>query len=151
MAETLETTTQDDEPSKAEIQLEQEKLRLERERILLEQERLATARERLESQAQMMRATVSGKPAVPVSTTILISIICTLLGGILGAVSSSLHQNYQKNAKLQQVMDTLATVPPEELANGTNSVPAESGSVPAWLKAMKPRGSHSGISLVVIQ
>ncbi|MBP5321083.1 MAG: hypothetical protein J6334_08845 [Kiritimatiellae bacterium] len=151
MAESLETPVQDDELSKTEIQLEQEKLRLERERILLEQERLATARERLESQAQMMRSTAGGKPAVSVSTTILISIICTLLGGILGAVSSSLHQNYQKNAKLQQVMDTLATVTPEEMESATNSVPAEGGAVPTWLKTMKPRGAHSGISLVVIQ
>lgn len=134
--------------SRTELQIEQEKLRLERERILLERERLEAARDRVRAE-HGLRLGLDGRPSVTVSTLALVSIICLLVGGILGAVSTSVQRDRRSAARLQEVMETLAASTPEGLA--TNGLASASGEMPAWLKTMKPQGQHAGISLVVIQ
>ena len=136
-------------PSRAELQIEQEKLKLERERMLLERERLEAARERMRAEASGLRAGRDGKPAVALSTLAMISIICLLVGGILGAFSASLHRDRRSAARLQEVMQTLAAAVPESAE--TNALAEAEVELPAWLKTMKPKGAHAGISLVVIQ
>ena len=132
--------------SRIELQIEQEKLKLERERILLEQERLAAMRDRMQSAAG------NGGQRITLSTLTLISIICTLVGGILGAFSTSLHLDRRSTVRMQEVMQTLAATSPEELtvtavADGTNTV----SEMPEWLRNRKPVGKFSGIKLLVIQ
>ncbi len=136
--------------SRIELQIEQEKLKLERERILLERERLESARERIKAQ-EGLHADKNGKLAVSLSNLILVSIICTLTGGILGAFSASTHLNRRSAARLQEVMQTLASASPEGLGITTNQAQSAKSDLPAWLKAMQPKGAHAGISLVVIQ
>ncbi|MBQ9431440.1 MAG: hypothetical protein IJU44_07805 [Kiritimatiellae bacterium] len=151
--DTAAAKTEDEALSRTELLLEQEKLRLERERLLLEQERLSAARDRLQSQSQISY-TASGKLKVTVSTLILVSIISALTGGILGAFSTSMHITRQQRASLQRVMDSLAVSERPEtevLAEDGSTVTNLASEMPAWLKSMKPRESHSGISLVVIQ
>ncbi len=80
----LEPATGDEALSRTELQIEQEKLKLERERILLERERLESARQRVQAQ-EGLHTDQNGRLAVKLSTLILVSIICTLVGGILGA------------------------------------------------------------------
>ena len=84
----LEPATGDEALSRTELQIEQEKLKLERERILLERERLESVRERVQAQ-EGLHTDQNGRLAVKLSTLILVSIICTLVGGILGALSTS--------------------------------------------------------------
>ena len=132
--------------SRIELQIEQEKLKLERERILLEQERLAAMRERLQTTSQ------NGKLSINLSTLTLVSIICTLVGGILGAFSTSLHLDRRSTVRMQEVMQTLAATSPDALTvtaveDGTNTV----AEMPDWLKDRKPVGRFSGIKLLVIQ
>ena len=134
--------------SRTELQIEQEKLKLERERILLERERLEATRDRAKMESGL-HIGKNGKPSVPFSTMALVSIICLLLGGILGAVSTSVRRDQRSAERLQEVMKTLTTVAPE--ASGTNGHALATAEMPAWLKTMKPKGSYSGISLVVIQ
>lgn len=136
--------------SRIELQIEQEKLKLERERMLLERERLESARERIKAQ-EGFRTDKNGKPAVSLSNFILVSIICTLVGGMLGAFSASTHLNRRSTARLQEVMQTLAAASPEGLGITTNQAQTAASDLPAWLKAMQPKGAHAGISLVVIQ
>ena len=88
---------------------------------------------------------------MPVSTLTLVSIICLLVGGILGAVSTTLRVDRRNTERLQEVMQTLATVSPEAAAGITNENVEASAAMPSWLKTMKPKGAHAGISLVVIQ
>lgn len=134
--------------SRTELQIEQEKLKLERERILLERERLEATRVRAQMESGL-HIGKNGKPSVTVSTLAFVSIICLLAGGILGALSMSVRRDQRSAARLQEVMQTLATVSPGGIE--TNAEPAASSAMPAWLKTMKPKGAYSGISLVVIQ
>ena len=136
--------------SRTELQIEQEKLKLERERILLERERLEAVRDRVKAH-EGLRADGTGKLSVTLSTLILVSIICTLVGGILGAFSTSLQVDRRSAARLQEVMQTLAAASPEAGGVVSNAEASASAEMPAWLKAMKPKGAHAGISLVVIQ
>jgi hypothetical protein len=136
--------------SRFELQIEQEKLKLERERILLERERLESVRDRVKVE-ERLHTDKNGKLSVTVSTLTLVSIICMLVGGILGAFSTSLHVDRRNAARLQEVMQTLATASPESIGVTTNESTSAAADMPAWLKAMKPKGAHTGISLVVIQ
>ena len=136
--------------SRTELQIEQEKLKLERERILLERERLESVRDRVKAE-QGLRTDKNGKLSVTLSTLTLVSIICLLVGGILGAFSTSTHLDRRNTARLQEVMQTLATASPEAVGVVTNTSGEVTKEMPAWLKAMKPKGAHAGISLVVIQ
>ena len=145
-----EPTTADETLSRTELQIEQEKLKLERERILLERERLEAARDRIKAQ-ENLRTDKNGKLSVTLSTLILVSIICTLTGGILGAFSTSSHLDRRNTARLQEVMQTLAATSSESISITTNENGNASSEMPGWLKSMKPKGAHSGISLVVIQ
>ena len=136
--------------SRTELQIEQEKLKLERERILLERERLESARDRAKMESGL-RIDRDGKPSVTLSTLALVSIICLLAGGILGAFSTSLQRDRRSAARLQEVMQTLASASPEGVGGATNGIASAAADMPSWLKAMKPRDAHAGISLVVIQ
>lgn len=147
---TAETGAAEEALSRTELQIEQEKLKLERERILLERERLEAVRDRVRAE-QGLRTDGKGRLAVPLSTLAMLSIICLLVGGILGAFSTSLHVDRRNTARLQEVMQTLATASPESIGVMTNANHAASAELPSWLKAMKPKGTHAGISLVVIQ
>lgn len=143
-----ESRMADETLSRTELQIEQEKLKLERERILLERERLEAMRDRVRLE-DGLRIGKDGKPAVTLSSMTLISIICVLVGGILGALSTSIQRDRRSAARLQEVMQTLAAAAP---ANGsTNASASASAEMPAWLKTMQPKGAHAGISLVVIQ
>ncbi|HQL50266.1 MAG: hypothetical protein PHN34_01225 [Kiritimatiellae bacterium] len=146
----LEPATNDEALSRTELQIEQEKLKLERERILLERERLESVRERVQAQ-EGLHTDQNGRLAVKLSTLILVSIICTLVGGILGALSTSTHLDRRNTARLQEVMQTLAASATDAFEVTTNTADTAGSEMPAWLKAMKPKGAHAGISLVVIQ
>ncbi len=135
--------------SRTELQIEQEKLKLERERILLERERLESVRDRMKAE-QGLRTDKNGKLSVTLSTLTLVSIICLLVGGILGAFSTSTHLDRRNTVRLQEVMQTLATASTESVGVVTNTSGEATKEMPAWLKAMKPQGAHAGISLVVI-
>jgi hypothetical protein len=143
--EGVDARTADEALSRTEMQIEQEKLKLERERILLERERLEAVRDRAKMEAGL-HVGRDGKPSVALSTLVFVSIICLLAGGILGAFSTSLQRDRRSAARLQEVMQTLA---PEGAV--TNESATAVAAMPAWLKTMKPKGAHSGISLVVIQ
>lgn len=143
-----EARAADESLSRTELQIEQEKLKLERERILLERERLEAMRDRVKIESGL-HVGKDGKPSVPLSSMALISIICLLVGGILGAFSTSIQRDRRSAARLQEVMQTLAAATPEGAS--TNVSAASSVDMPGWLKTMQPKGAHSGISLVVIQ
>lgn len=140
--------TSEETLSRTELQIEQEKLKLERERILLERERLEAMRERVKMESGL-HVGKDGKPSVALSSMALISIICLLVGGILGAFSTSIQRDRRSAARLQEVMQTLAVTSPESAS--TNASAAASVEMPSWLKTMQPKGAHAGISLVVIQ
>ena len=148
--EEADSRAADETLSRTELQIEQEKLKLERERILLERERLEAVRDRAKMESGL-RFDRDGKPSVTLSTMALVSIICLLVGGILGALSTSLQRDRRSAARLQEVMQTLASVSPEDAGRATNGNVSAAAEMPAWLKAMKPKDAHSGISLVVIQ
>lgn len=135
--------------SRAELQIEHEKLKLERERILLERERLENTRARVRNESSMLGP--DGRTAFSLSTVALVSIICLLVGGMLGALTSTVRRDY----RLQKVMRTLAESTPGEeglaAADGDTNVTAQAGSgLPPWLRTMKPKSAYSEISLVVI-
>ncbi len=138
----------DETLSRTELQIEQEKLKLERERILLERERLEAMRDRVKLESGL-RVGRDGKPSVTLSSMALISIICLLVGGILGAFSTSIQRDRRTAARLQEVMQTLAAAAPDGAS--TNAGATASAEMPSWLKTMQPKGAHAGISLVVIQ
>ena len=140
----------DETLSRTELQIEQEKLKLERERILLERERLEAVRDRVKVESGLHLGK-DGRPAVAFSTMAMFSIICLLVGGILGAFSSSVHRDRRSAARLQEVMQTLATASPEGMGLLTNETASANSGMPTWLKTMKPKGAYSGISLVVVQ
>lgn len=132
--------------SRAELQIEHEKLKLERERILLERERLEDARARVRSESSILGP--GGRTAFSLSTVALVSIICLLVGGMLGALTSTVRRDY----RLQKVMRTLAENTPAEegVASETNEASQASSGLPPWLRSMKPKSAYSEISLVVI-
>jgi hypothetical protein len=145
---TSEAPKSEETLSRTELQIEQEKLKLERERILLERDRLETMRDRMKIESQM-HLDRAGKPSVAMSTLALVSIICLLLGGIFGAFSTSVQRDRRSAARLQEVMKTLGS-DTASAETGTNAVPTPA-DMPSWLKTMKPKDAHAGISLVVIQ
>ena len=134
--------------SRTEMMIEQEKLKLERERILLERERLEATRERVKME-NSFRLDGSGKQVVPMTTLIFISIICLLAGGILGIFSTSFQINRTRSARVKEVMASLSYMNPSMTM--TNQYAGGSTNMPSWMKTMKPQGSHSRISLIVIQ
>ena len=117
---------------------------------VLGRERLEAVRDRVKTH-EGLRTDQNGKLSVTLSALILVSIICTLVGGILGAFSTSAHLDRRNTARLQEVMQTLAATSPESIGVMTNEDATASTQMPSWLKAMKPKGAHAGISLVVIQ
>lgn len=140
----------DDTLSRTELQIEHEKLKLERERILLERERLEAMRDRVKMEAGL-HIDGKGKPSVPLSTVTLVSIICLLTGGILGAFSMSMQRDRRSAASLQEVMKTLAETGSAEMEGLSTNEASVASDAPSWLKTMKPKGAHAGISLVVVQ
>ena len=149
-AGSAEPRAADETLSRTELQIEHEKLKLERERILLERERLEAMRDRVRIESGMHLGK-DGRPSVPFSTMALMGIICLLVGGILGAVSSSAQRDRRSAARLQEVMNTLAAGAPESGGFSTNENASAGAEMPPWLKTMKPKGAYSGISLVVVQ
>ncbi len=137
--------------TRAEIQIEQEKLKLERERMLLERERLEAARERNKIRGALY-TDQQGKLRVKLSSVIMISIICSLLGGILGALSTSIHLDRRRNARLHEVMQTLASNQTEvEVATNESVNVAVESKLPTWLQVMSPKKAYTGVSVLVIQ
>jgi len=136
------------EISKIEMKLEQEKMKLEHERILLERERLEAVRERVKMEADM-RIGRDGSLSVRLSSVVLSSIVCLLLGGILGALSMSIRQERRGSARLQEVMQSLGSA--DSFLSRTNALGELSADAPAWLRAIKAQGGGSGISLIVVQ
>lgn len=134
--------------SRTELMIEQEKLKLERERMMLERERLEALRERANVE-KSFRIDNSGKQVVTITSLVFISIICLLAGGIMGAFTASFQMNRSRSQRVREVMASLSSVNPAVAV--TNQLASSSTNMPAWLQTMKPKGAHSGISLVVIQ
>ena len=160
-------------PSRMEWRIEQEKLKLERELIALERERLEAMRERVKIEQ-------GGRGTMRLSSAVLCSIICLLVGGILGSFSMSMQHSRNRSARLQEVMQSLGSVietveENEVVAHPTPSPQVEGGEAPdegtavavaappppaarkqtLQIKTVRPKGgtegSGSGISLIVIQ
>jgi hypothetical protein len=149
--------------SRIELKLEQEKLKIEHERLSLERERLEAARERMKD-ASNVQVNREGQLSVRLSTVALSSIICLLVGGILGALSMSIQRDRQGAARLQEVMKSLKVV--EEDTQIAETTPASSSTNavaaltprptppprPARIRTIKAIGSgESGVSLIVVQ
>ncbi|MBR4170227.1 MAG: hypothetical protein IKR48_01090 [Kiritimatiellae bacterium] len=151
-----------------ELKLESEKLKLERERLAIEKERIQAAQERIQSQMKAIATDGKGKLMVNFPTLILVSIICMLLGGILGAFSTTfsanLREKQQLSAERERLSDLVRTledsqpqvhVPVQPLA-GTNRTgvaatrqqtsSSESPPLPS-----KPKGRYDNVSLIVIK
>ncbi|MCL1919913.1 MAG: hypothetical protein FWG50_02370 [Kiritimatiellaeota bacterium] len=160
----------DGELSRMEWKIEQEKLTLVRERIALEQERLEAMRERVKAEGEL-RIGQDGRMTMRLSSVALSSIICLLVGGILGAFSMSVRhdrrtaaQERSKAARVQEIVQSLnadATVVEAEVAEAapppggeTNETRVAAAPVPAprplQVKTIT-KGSGSGISLIVVQ
>jgi len=164
---------QEEALSRVEWKLAQEKLRLEHERLALERERLEVMRERMETET-------SGRTTVRLSSVALSSIICLLVGGILGAFSMTVRNDREKaeierralaqeEARAQRLQDlvqslsggaemeeepmTLAPLPQAEETNEVRVAASTSTPAPRPLqvKAIRPKGSGSGISVIVVQ
>ena len=149
--------------SRIELRLEQEKLKLEHERIALERERLEAVRERLNDPSHV-QVTRDGQVSVRLSTVALSSIICLLVGGILGAVSMSIQHDRRGAERLKQALEVLNTVETQQVAetppptpNGpTNAVaaavefPSVFQSRPMRVRTIRGK-SDSGVSLIVVQ
>jgi hypothetical protein len=154
----------DGEFSRIELKLEQEKLKIEHERLSLERERLEAARERMKD-ASNVQVNREGQLSVRLSTVALSSIICLLVGGILGALSMSIQHDRRGAARLQEVMKTLNAVEVEPqvaevtpASSPTNAVAAvvprpTPTPRPAWVRTIKAKGGSgdSGVSLIVVQ
>jgi len=160
----------DDEAlSRMEWKIEQEKMKLERERIALERERLEAMRERVKAETEL-RIGQDGRMTIRVSSAALCSIICLLLGGIVGAFSMSLQHDQRRTARLQEVMQSLGAgaaveqasivlAPPTPDAGAmTNDVPAFAHAAspapaakPLQVKTVRPKGTDSGVSVIIVQ
>jgi len=136
--------------SRTEMMIEQEKLKLERERMLLERERLEAVRERSNAEKDL-RIDDKGKKVVSIESVVMVSIICLLLGGIVGAFSTSLRINYLRNSKNKLVSELVQSISGISPENGIDNQLVSVTNMPPWLKTMKPKESHAGISLIVIQ
>lgn len=147
--------------SQIELKLTQEKLKLEQERLALERERLEAARERM-NDATKVQVTHDGQVSVRLSTVALSSIICLLVGGILGAVSMSVQHDRRGAARLKQALQALNVVETEQVtadplpASGpTNTVaatefPSVFQSRPMRVRTIRGK-NDSGVSLIVVQ
>jgi hypothetical protein len=147
--------------SRIELRLEQEKLKLEHERIALERERLDAARERM-NDASDVQVTRDGQVSVRLSTVALSSIICLLVGGILGAVSTSVQHDRRGAARLKEALQALNIVEAEQVpaeplpAIGPTNVvaavefPSVFQSRPMRVRTIRGKGD-SGVSLIVVQ
>ena len=161
----------DDVLSRMEWKIEQEKLKLERERIMLERERLEAVRERVKAEAEL-RVGQDGRLVLRLSSVAFSSIICLLVGGILGAFSMSVRHDQRTSAQersraafVQEMVQSLSSE-----AAGTEEV-VEAAAAPAGdtnetrmavsvppptpralqVKTIRSKGSESGISLIVVQ
>jgi len=156
----------DDEAlSRMEWKIEQEKLKLERERIALERERLEAMRERVKAETEL-RIGQDGRMTMRMSSVALCSVICLLVGGILGAFSISVRYDRRNAARLQEVMQSLgagatleetsvviAASPPQtgEADEEAASAPPVPAAKPLQVRTVRPKGSDSGISLIIVQ
>jgi hypothetical protein len=146
--------TNEEMPSRVEWRIEQEKLKLERERIALERERLEAMRERVKVEQE-------GRTAVRLSSVVLSSIICLLVGGILGAFSMSVRQEQVRTQRVRDLAQSLgsgaevveetvvALAPPPTQTGESDEAPPP--AKPLQVKTIRPQGSGSGISLIVVQ
>ena len=151
----------DEELSRVELKLEQEKLKIEHERLALERERLEAARERM-NEASKVQVSRDGQLSVRLSTVTLSSIICLLVGGILGAFSMSVQHDRRGAARLQEVMRSLNAVEEEQVAetpaknSATNVVaavtPRTAPVTRPMVRTIKAKGGtgDSGVSLILI-
>jgi hypothetical protein len=146
--------------SRIELRLEQEKLKLEHERLALERERLDAARERLNG-ATGVEVNRDGQVSVRLSTVALSSIICLLVGGILGAVSMSIQHDRRGTARLKEALQVLNDVEAEQVVESpvkpatTNAVaavefPSVFQSRPMRVRTIRGK-NESGVSLIVVQ
>ncbi len=147
--------------SQIELKLTQEKLKLEQERLALERERLEAARERM-NDATKVQVTRDGQVSVRLSTVALSSIICLLVGGILGAVSMSLQHDRRGAARLKEALQALNVVETEQVVESpvkpatTNAVaaaiefPSVFQSRPMRVRTIRGKGD-AGVSLIVVQ
>jgi len=154
----------EEELSRSELKLEQEKLKLEHERVALERERLDAARERMKD-AKEVHVSRDGQVSVRLSTVALSSIICLLVGGILGAFSMSIQYDRRRASRLQEVMQSLNVIEEEAQiaevmsANASTNTVATQSPRPtqaprsAWIRTVKSKGAGggSGVSLIVVQ
>ena len=161
----MDGQTDDEALSRIEWKIEQEKLKLERERIALERERLEAMRERVKAETEL-RIGQDGRMTMRMSSVALCSIICLLVGGILGAFSMSVRHDRNRTTRLQEVMQSLGAgamveetsvvlAPPPPQPGETNVVavtttPAPTAK-PLQVKTVRPKGSDSGISLIIVQ
>jgi hypothetical protein len=151
----------EEELSRIELKLEQEKLKIEHERLALERERLESARERM-NEVSKVQVNRDGQLSVRLSTVALSSIICLLVGGILGAFSMSIQHDRRGAARLQEVMRSLNAVEEEHVVEApvesseTNAVavvpPRPAPMVRPLVRTIRARGSSgdSGVSLILI-
>jgi hypothetical protein len=146
--------------SQIELKLTQEKLKLEQERLALERERLEAARERM-NDATHVQVTRDGQVSVRLSTVTLTSIICLLVGGILGAVSMSVQHDRRGAARLREALSVLNVLEAEPVAEvpakgvttnavATVEVPFVRDTRPIRVRTIKGKGD-SGVSLIVVQ
>jgi len=166
----MDGQTDDEALSQMEWKIEQEKMKLERERIALERERLEAMRERVKAETAL-----DGRMTMRMSSVALCSIICLLVGGIVGAFSMSVRhdqrtalQERNKAARVQEIVQSLsgdaavletsvvlAPTPPQ--AGVTNEVAVVAAVAPAatskplQVKTIRPKGTDSGISLIIVQ
>ena len=165
----MDGQTDDEALSQMEWKIEQEKMKLERERIALERERLEAMRERVKAETAL-----DGRMTMRMSSVALCSIICLLVGGIVGAFSMSMRhdqrvatQERDRAARVQELVQSLsgdATVveetavvlapTPPQTGETNEAVVAAAPATPSktlQVKTVRPKGSDSGISLIVIQ
>ena len=169
----MDGETDDEALSRMEWKIEQEKMKLERERIALERERLEAMRERVKVETEL-RIGQDGRMTMRMSSVALCSIICLLVGGIVGAFSMSVRhdqrtaiQERNKAARVQEIVQSLsgeaavveetavvlAPTLPQTGETNEAAVAAAPVAPPKALqvRTVRPKGSDSGISLIIVQ
>lgn len=133
-----------------EMQLEMEKLALERERLAVERARIENARERISEQSRSFRDG-SGKISVPLSTAVLVGLLCLAAGGIAGSVFCSLSVNSRRDRRIADIVKTLEAT--AESSNTVNTAASAAGSSlkKSFKGAVKKRDAYENVSLIVIQ